>query len=323
MSARTRRRVVLVCWISWVLMIAGGIAWLYPRMKPVHEGTPEGLWWLVLQLAEDRGDHSYAGSVYAPRDGWFVYTIQSFHDEHIYRVDDCAVRASFPGVLARLEDAVRTGVCKEHVAAGYTAWRDAIDVDHCDPAALVAHVRAAEFADLAARDTQKYGHELWSEQWFEKRWECWERYRLNGVLEFAFLVGLMFFAVGPWTRLVGTWALPVRCGLLPFLFLLPFCLGYATWTFTSRGPSGGILYPWLIAPFNQLHDWFIKEEWVLIECFPRWLLSVSQPHGAFLSISGRGYPGPLTVIMLGLAFGALAYLVQSAVRSAHRHRERR
>ena len=41
-------------------------------------------------------------------------------------------------------------------------------------------------------------------------------------------------------------------GMLPTLFCLPYWLGYAPLTFTSAGPVGGVLYPWLLQTLRGL-----------------------------------------------------------------------
>jgi hypothetical protein len=323
MRARTRRGIRAAVWTTWALAIAGGIVWKMPAMSPVHEGTVEEFWWCALHLAEDRTRFFFMGEAYTPREGWFVYYDQSLHDQHLFRVGVAAVAATLPDTLARLERAVKNDECPGYVARGFHAWQNGNPNERDDPAALLAHIRTARLAELGAQDSTRYGGFLIEEEFFEVRWRRFTRYWLNAVFEFCFLFGLTFFAVGPWTRFTNASTLALRCALVPFLFFLPYFLGYATWTFTSRGPSGGILYPWLLAPFRNLHGWCGDEEWVLLEIFPSWLVALSQPNGSFLSISGLGYVGPFTVLTLGLGLAILVLLVLHGIVTAQKRTARR
>jgi len=102
-----------------------------------------------------------------------------------------------------------------------------------------------------------------------------------------------------------SWA--IHLGLLPMLFLLPVYLGYATFSFTSAGPSGGVLYPWLLSGFfgGRCNEWDRQ----ILSHLPKILEPLSAPIGMPLSLSGMGMPGPTTMVIAGLVIALLVFSV--------------
>jgi hypothetical protein len=88
------------------------------------------------------------------------------------------------------------------------------------------------------------------------------------------------------------------------LLFLPYYLGYATWTFTSAGPSGGVLYPWVILCFGGLRLWTPLDSWIL-EATPKVLEPLSQRLGSMLVVSGGCEFGPVAALVSGSVVAAI------------------
>src|SRR5262249_29883949 len=133
-----------------------------------------------------------------------------------------------------------------YVRAGFEKWSNR-PTDEQTPELLFADVRSARREDLRIRNpdllasTRQYELEVVL-CCLRTRW-----YWATLLFEWLFLSGLVLFAAWPWVRGQGWRGWAIRAGLLPMLFMLPVYLGYATTSYTSAGPSGGILYPWLLS----------------------------------------------------------------------------
>ncbi len=149
-------------------------------------------------------------------------------------------------------------------------------------------------------------------RWVRNKW-----YWANIAFEWLFLSGLVLFAAWPLLRAKGwiTWA--IHLALLPLLFMLPVYLGYATFSFTSAGPTGGVLYPWLlrISHGGSCND-FDRE---ILAFTPRILEPLSAPIGSPLSLSGRGMPGPTTMVIAGLIIALLVFACHKLLDRVDRH----
>jgi hypothetical protein len=121
---------------------------------------------------------------------------------------------------------------------------------------------------------------------------------VNIVFECAFFAALTLFALWPALRKSGSWRWGLHVGAIPLLLMLPYYCGYASWTFTSAGPSGGMLYPWVIVWSRDFPIWTATDQWVLGH-FPKILEPISQPLGPMLSISGGHMLGPMTAVLIG------------------------
>jgi hypothetical protein len=111
------------------------------------------------------------------------------------------------------------------------------------------------------------------------------------------------FAAWPWLRGAGPARWAVHLGLVPLLFFLPYWLGYAQLTFTSAGPSGGILYPELLSHFRGL-PWTGLDTAVL-RVLPQVLEPLSQTPGPMLSLTNFGGVGPVAGTVLSLLVGGM------------------
>jgi hypothetical protein len=135
---------------------------------------------------------------------------------------------------------------------------------------------------------------------FELRWRRLKWFWATVVFEWLFLSGLAYVALRPWIRGLGPWGWALHLGVLPLLFLLPAYLGYATFSFTSAGPSGGVLYPWLLMELRG--SCTTLDRWVLAH-LPQVLEPLSPTIGTPMVLSGRGMPGPTYALIAGLVVG--------------------
>jgi hypothetical protein len=84
------------------------------------------------------------------------------------------------------------------------------------------------------------------------------------------------------------------------LLLTPYYLRNASWTFTSAGPIGGVIYPTVISVFAGFPFYTRADQWIQ-EALPPILEPLSQLPGEIISISGFNTLGPFVALLIGLA----------------------
>jgi hypothetical protein len=105
----------------------------------------------------------------------------------------------------------------------------------------------------------------------------------------------------------------VHIAALPILFLLPTYLGYATYSFTSAGPSGGVLYPFLLGNIRG-GSVTTFDRWLLVHT-PRLLEPLSTPIGSPLALTGMGMPGPTSAVVAGVLIGGADLCINLGLRN--------
>jgi len=275
-------------------------------MRPVREGTSEDFWWCACRVDLDGRDRDVFAGFYQPRDGWYIYYEQGIHGQFLYRLPRSEVLADYPEVLRRMVDAAShedasPGLCR--VREQLEKNRDVVEQNPDELLALICNVRLEL---LKQEDDGGYDYCLSAEEDFAERWRRIQRYWLNVVFECVFFSGLTVFALWPWLRGKGRTARSIHFGLTPFLLLLPYFLGYATWTFTSAGPSGGVFYPFAILPFRVVRFLGHIDQWCW-EAFPKILEPLSQLLGPMLAVTGFGAPGPASAVMFGTVVAAITW----------------
>jgi hypothetical protein len=97
--------------------------------------------------------------------------------------------------------------------------------------------------------------------------------------------------------------------------MFPVYLGYAKYTFTTVGPSGGVLYPWLLLGVTggTVTDFDLG----ILMRLPKVLEPLSQGFGSPIAYSGLGMPGPTSVVGAGLV---VAFFVLGAAWWSRRRR---
>jgi hypothetical protein len=253
------------------------------------------------------------GGFYLPRDGWFIYFDQGFHGQFLFRVPRSAVVADFQNVLGLIRKADTNGApLRLRLAAAVMGRNHSVDGD--SPETFVSLLRTEHLNHIKTRFPDSYQVAISEEQEFSLRWGQARRFWVNILAESAFFASLIIFALWPWPRRKGPRAWGIHFGALPLLLMLPYCSGYADWTFSSAGPSGGISYPLAIAWSRDFPVWTSADEWVLLH-FPKVLWPLSQSLGPMLSVSGGHGLGPFTASLSG---GMIAIAIPSVVVLARR-----
>jgi hypothetical protein len=272
-------------------------------MRPIKRGTAEEFWQTALA-------HGFSGT-YPPRDGWFIYYHQGFHGQFLFKVRDSDAASYFPRALQRLESPLELEKTPTDVQAGYKAWL-VKDPTRSDAILFLALARESNLSRFQRESAKIYKHAVAADEEFDVRWRRINRYWLTVLFEFLYFGGLIVFAFWPWLRSPGRWRWALHLGLLPVLLFLPYFMGYATMTFTSAGPSGGALYPWIIIWFGGLnHSWTSLDEPVL-KHMPTLLAPIAQSSGPWLSLSGGG-PGPVAIAIMGLIAAALVFVTGTVI----------
>jgi hypothetical protein len=303
--------------LGLVLLMGAELLKMAPVMAPVRDGEAATFWLHACRIDVGARRAEVRGGSYQPRDGWFLYYVQGFHGQFLYRVSSAEALALFPAVVRKLQGAP-PGALDADVEVGLREWLRA-DPGRTDAALLLAKLREARLARLQQTHPELHDYVLAEEDDFGKRWERAGRYAWNLVFEFVFLAGLILFAAWPWLRGGGPTRWAIHLGLLPLLFFLPFWLGYARLTFTSAGPSGGVLYPWLLSPFRGL-GWTALDT-AIVRRLPQVLEPLSQTPGPMLSLSGFGAVGPVAATVMSIVLGGLVFGAGEALRRARRPRD--
>jgi hypothetical protein len=226
----------------------------------------------------------------------------------LYRVSRSEAVADYPEVLQKIAANGRDQDATPAASRAYRVLKEDESAVREDPEELLARTSKAFLLELSREDRELYEYCLSAEEAFSARWDRVGRYWLNLLFESAYFACLSVFAFWPWLRRKGVWSWCIHVGLLPMLLFAPWYLGYAGWTFTSAGPSGGVLYPWVIVWFRRLSFWTPVDSWIL-ENVPRLLEPISQPLGPMLSISGGRGLGPVGALVLGLVLSGVTSCV--------------
>jgi len=272
-----------------VALLNGGLAYCSVVMHPVAKGTAEEFWNMMYFLKGPR----YIGGVYPCREGLCIYYLQGFHGEFIHAVPVAEVE--------RLLPEVRRQALSEPRSLS-TAEKELLTSD-AGVERLVTARLAAERAETVIGASDVNGPRDESAE-FELRWKRIRRYWLNILFEAGFLNGWLFLVAFPFLRRSSPdWSRAISAGLaFPMLFV-PYFLGYCPWTFTSAGPSGGAVYPWMIWGFRwcswgttAFDGWLLKGSGFPLE-------PLTQPSGSLWTHSGRGGVAPTFAIVIGLLVG--------------------
>lgn len=283
------------------LLSALGIARLAPYMSPVREGNSHAFWMAAtgVKLTPEVPDRT--GDTYFVDDDWVAYDLWHFHGSDIYRVPVNEVLADFPSVIAELEKSAG-GEEKSFTIQGYLNWRDNPKLPRT-AYALHTSIQEERLRDRM-RQGPKYAYYLaTSEFFFWRRWNRIPYYWANYAFEWTFLTGLALFLVWPLMRNHPRWRIALHRALIPLLFFIPAYLGYASFSLTSAGPSGGILYPFLLIYFGRWGFVTTWDSWTLSR-MPPLLEPISTPIGAPMALTGKGSTGPTCAILFGLAAAA-------------------
>jgi hypothetical protein len=312
-------RFVLACWLfvcAVAFFVGIGLIALGRFMAPIRPGSPALFWLFACGVdldATGRGNYIPGGDAYVIDENWVAYDDRNLHGSELYFVAMPDVMARFDRVVAELEEKRQHGDESAFVQ-GYAEWR-VQNPDSRDITKLVEITKNKFNERSAARGIRSLAYAVAQEQQFWQRWQRAKWYWANFVFEWVFLTGLALWTVWPGIRRRGPWIWAAHASTLPFLFWLPVFLGYASWSFTSAGPSGGIVYPFLLI-FTRGGYCDSLDQWLLAHT-PQILEPLSTPNGDFVSISG-GMPGPTSAFIAGLILAANAFFVAFVAQHLHR-----
>lgn len=313
---------------KWILLgltllaVNGGLAMFARRMYPVKRCTGADFWRAVCGVnvgtnGKDDPDGGFGGMLHPRRDGLCIYGEMGFHEEFLHSVPEAEALALFPKVRKELDRQLAQRQAPTTALHAYREWT-AHTADTSDAWGLLDQIRAQRIEQWRRQDASMYRYVLQDERAFDARWEHIRRYPLNVAFEFIFLNALVVFAFWPWLRDLNAWRGIAHIASLPILLLLPCFLGYASWSFTSIGPSGGVLYPWLIVWFRAIQvnmGMSHVVDRIIWTYVPKPLGWLSQPTGPWLSISGGAGGVAVAVICLS----ALAWIACAALWFTLRH----
>jgi hypothetical protein len=287
-------------------------------MAPVQEGNSHDFWFYAcrVKLNSDEQERSF-GEIYQPRDGWFIYYKQGFHGQVLFRVEPSVALADFPLVVEKLRDAP-ADTLPPLVENGFKEWTRA-DPSQTDAPTLLEKLREARLDSFRQKYPDDVQILLSEESEFDERWERVQRYPLNWTLEFFFFTVLILWAGWPWLRGLGSLRWAIHFGSLPILFFLPYLLGYARISFTSAGPGGGVLYPWLLIWFRHM-PW-TRLDTAIMKHIPQILEPLNQPPGPMWSLSFHGGVGPIAVLVMGIGVGLGTFFLRSPLENYQRVRD--
>jgi hypothetical protein len=250
------------------------------------------------------------GGIYQPRDGWYIYYIQGAHEKFLFRVPRSVAVSDFPEVIKRIEQAaIELNAARKQHPVYIVIEQNRSQVEK-NPEMFLSLIQDGLIKQGKNKSERRYQYLLSQEIGFAERWIRVQRFWLNIVLEVFFFWGLTLFAFWPWLRNKGWLKTSHHFGFLPFLLFLPYYFGYASWTFTSIGPSGGVLYPWVICWFHYFPIWPHLDQWVF-NTLPKVLESFSQSMGRpmFSNNGVVGPLGPITALLIGLVVFVLTQAI--------------
>jgi len=228
------------------------------------------------------------------------------HGSDLYRVRESDALARFESVKLCLLEASELGDDSPFVK-GFHEWQS-LEPHFRIPSQLFHAIRRAEREAWIFNDALSLTISDQEERSFWQRWRHLNKWHwANYTFEWALLTGLATFIVWPGIRGWSRYYWAASMGLAPLLFMLPTYLGYASFSYTSAGLSGGIVYPYLLGATSggRCNSW---DRWLLEHC-PQILEPLSAPIGEAMSISGGGMPGPTSVLKLGMSIAVVALVI--------------
>lgn len=297
---------VAAIWIGVALSIAVvyGLAMLRSRMTPVRTGTSDAFWAHAcgVDLTGTASTNS-SGHVHVVSNVCY-YESQHMHGSVLYSVPMAEVESSLARAVQLMQQRSQPSEEPHDEIAALAAWQARPEVEQTLES-LMSDLRQARVARLAKQSPSSIEAMGVYDYLFERRLQQAKWYWANHVFEFIWLVGLIWLALWPLIRSSPPWRWSVHLAPLPLLLMLPVYLGYAIFTFTSAGPSGGVLYPWIVAVAGS-GGTFTTLDQQIVERLPQVLEPLSQPIGSPMALTGRGLTGPSAALVTGLVLGAVA-----------------
>src|SRR5262245_7517921 len=297
----------LVVLVGLWLALAAMLGYQTPRMSPIQPGTVDEFWKHATGVDREwRTSSRTRRLIYGPFDEWYVYEWQHLHGSLLYRVRKDVVQATVGSVREALDDpAIRNGL-DPAVREAILLWEKLPSGPDRNEASFLKLICNEQLGALKARSPDLHDYQFQRQGDVAARWSHSGWYWAAITFEAVYLGLLSLFLCWPLLRGTGRIAWAIHLGLTPLLFMLPAYLGYATMSFSSAGPSGGVAYPWILIRFPQA--WFASLDRTLFLALPKFLAPLSQLPGPPMALSWRSMPGPATALAMGALLAAFPFL---------------
>jgi hypothetical protein len=270
---------------------------------PIASGTSADFWNHACHVDITGAEVEPGGCrIYPSMQGWYVYYMQGFHGQFLYRVPVRLADADLPAVVGALK--ANRATIPEWANAGFAAWLR-LPKSEQSGMSLQRSMRQAYLDDWSAEDPRIARSIREDEADFLRRWDEHQRYWLTCLFEIVWLSSVVVFAAYPWVRGGGLTRWAWQLSLLPLWIFTPHYLGYAPLTFTSAYPVGGIVYPAVLRLAATASE-PVRVEWTEVEMamvdspWAAVLAPLSPSSGPMLCLSGGGGVSPLHALCFGL-----------------------
>lgn len=267
-------------------------------MRPTHPGCARDFWKLVTRVdwPYPTSNAPWSGDFLIDGDS-FYYSRQHLHGSVLFELSRADAMALWPEVETRLEDRAENHANDDPEASVYAEW-----------SADIARLEIDSFLDRIQDQRIKSNDNLVTyraveQHLMQRRVFKANHYHVNFIFEFAWLSMLVWLIFRPLIRRTSLIRAFFQWQLVPLMFFMPVYLGYASWTFTSVGPSGGVLYPRLLSYFTGGQRSVADQ--IILDRIPPLLISISQDIGPLMTVSGRGLIGPMSLFLLGVVPGCV------------------
>jgi hypothetical protein len=277
-------------------------------IAPVGNGNSADFWVSAcgVDLRPGAKEKDILDGTCLPRNGYYIYYYQGLDRQLIFKVPREVAVADFPEVIRRVRELSLGKVVAWRVQRAAAALAALKATNALTPEQFLYGIHQQMLKYVEENSSEGIYRGVAAEETeFDGQWARAQRYWLNQILEILFFSGLSWFALWPWLRRSAPWRWAFHLGMLPLLLFLPYYCGYAAWTFTSVGPSGGALYPFVIEWFRGFPMWTSFDSEVL-KHIPKFLEPISQTPGIVPDdFAGAGL-GPFECILIGLLIGGIA-----------------
>jgi hypothetical protein len=290
--------------VLWLVVI-GLLLRLAPKMAPIQRGSAREFWKYACSVGLERDVVPSGGFVYGPRDGWYFYERRHMHGSDLFRVPQAEVEDLLDWALQQVRESPEEDDRIRDAQWGAAEW-DCLNLEgQAEIEQLLRAIQAARLQRWKTAHPDKfpdlYHYTQMAEFQFKERYQRSRWYWATVAFEGLSLCGLVLFALWPLLRGQGWLAWALHLGAVPFLLMLPLYLGYAVASYSSAGPSGGVLYPWVY--MHLTGSLFGRADYLVIPYLPQVLEPLSPQGGSAMVLSWRSAPGPFTTLAVG---GALA-----------------
>jgi hypothetical protein len=298
---------VLVILLS---LLALAVARPRPTELPIRPGTADSFWAAATGVRNEKNNGRYTWCLPYEMDGWFLYTSDHFHGSAFFRVPAAEVLANCPKAADELVSDEKF-VQEEWGMEAFRTWEKA-DPEHANPRLFLTYLRASRLEWTIKKHPERLNREIERDYDLAVASQRMRLFPLMQIAEWGYLSALILFAAWPWLRKRGRWAWAIHIALLPSLLMMPYYFGYCIWNYTSAGPGGGVVYPFILDLFRPM-PWTSLDREIVLR-IPHIFAPLTGPLGPMLSLSGGGGAGPVGVFCLGLGLGAIVFGLGTVLR---------